>query len=158
MEFSALDQAWMNMALAEAEQAAREGEIPVGAIIVKHGECIASAHNRCEQDHDATAHAERLVIETACKRIGSWRLSECTLYVTLEPCPMCAGAAINARLGRIVYAAKDARAGALGSVINLSALPLEARPVIEHGLLAEKSRGLLRQFFEQMRNKTDHCK
>ncbi len=153
MESSQLDRKWMELALKEAETAAREGEIPVGAVIVRNGECIAAAHNRCEQDHDATAHAERLAVEAACKRIGSWRLSECTLYVTLEPCPMCAGAAINARISRIVYGTKDARAGALGSVTNLACLPLEACPSVESGLLEAESRTLLKDFFARMRRK-----
>ena len=153
MECLQLDRKWMELALKEAKAAAREGEVPVGAVIVRDGECIAAAHNRCEQDHDATAHAERLAIEAACKRIGSWRLSECTLYVTLEPCPMCAGAAINARIARIVYGARDARAGALGSVANLAGLPLEARPSGESGLLEAESRALLKDFFARMRKK-----
>ena len=143
----------MELALKEAKAAACEGEVPVGAVIVRDGECIAAAHNRCEQDHDATAHAERLAIEAACKRLGSWRLSECTMYVTLEPCSMCAGAAINARIARIVYGARDARAGALGSVANLAGLPLEARPSVESGLLEAESRALLKDFFARMRKK-----
>ena len=153
MECLQLDRKWMELALKEAKAAAREGEVPVGAVIVRDGECIAAAHNRCEQDHDATAHAERLAIEAACKRLGSWRLSECTMYVTLEPCSMCAGAAINARIARIVYGARDARAGALGSVANLAGLPLEARPSVESGLLEAESRALLKDFFVRMRKK-----
>ncbi len=131
--------------------ASREGEIPVGAVIVRDGVCIAAAHNRCEQDHDATAHAERLAVEAACKRLGTWRLTGCTLYVTLEPCPMCAGAIVNARIGRVVYGAADARAGAFGSLIRLQELPLEERPQVEGGLLLEESRTQLRSFFAQMR-------
>ena len=153
MEYSQLDRKWMELALKEAKAAAREGGVPVGAVIVRDGECIAAAHNRCVQDHDATAHAERLAIEAACKRLGSWRLSECTMYVTLEPCSMCAGAAINARIARIVYGARDARAGALGSVANLAELPLEARPSVESGLLEAESRALLKDFFARMRKK-----
>jgi len=154
MEQQALfDLKWMEQALSEAKMAYDAGEIPVGAIIVKDGECIATAHNRCERDHDATAHAERLAIEAACKRVGSWRLSECTMYVTLEPCPMCAGAAINARIGRIVYGARDARMGAFGSAVNLLSAPLEARPRVEYGLLAGDSKALLSDFFTRLRQK-----
>lgn len=147
------DEKWMRMALSEAAMAAEKGEIPVGAVIVCNGEPIARAHNLCEAETRATAHAEILAIEEACRRLGRWRLSDCTLYVTLEPCPMCAGAAINARIGRIVFAAKDARAGACGSLVNLPSYPLETRPVCECGLMQEESLALLRAFFADLRKK-----
>ncbi len=147
------DEKWMRMALSEAAMAAEKGEIPVGAVIVCNGEPIARAQNLCEAETRATAHAEVLAIEEACRRLGRWRLSDCTLYVTLEPCPMCAGAAINARIGRIVFAAKDARAGACGSLVNLPSYPLETRPVCECGLMQEESLALLRAFFADLRKK-----
>jgi tRNA(adenine34) deaminase len=141
------------MALEEAKAAMEAGEIPVGAVIVCGDELIARAHNRCERDGDATAHAERLAITEACRRVGHWRLSDCTLYVTLEPCPMCAGAAINARIGRVVFAARDPRMGACGSLLDLSAYPLEIRPHYESGLMEDEARELLRAFFARMRKK-----
>ena len=147
------DEKWMRIALEEAKIAADAGEIPVGAVIVRGDEEIARAHNLCERTGQATAHAELLAIEAASRAVGSWRLSDATLYVTLEPCPMCAGAAINARVGRIVFAAKDARAGACGSLINLPAYPLEARPECIGGVLADESRVLLSDFFARMREK-----
>ena len=143
----------MRIALEEAKIAADAGEIPVGAVIVRGDEEIARAHTLCERTGQATAHAELLAIEAASRAVGSWRLSDATLYVTLEPCPMCAGAAINARVGRIVFAAKDARAGACGSLINLPAYPLEARPECIGGVLADESRVLLSDFFARMREK-----
>ena len=106
----------------------------------------------CEKLHDATAHAERLAISEAGEKTGSWRLSDCTLYVTLEPCPMCTGACINSRIGRIVYAAKDPRAGACESLIKLPAYPLESAPVCEGGLLEEEALSMLRTFFLKKRS------
>jgi len=147
------DKDLMRLALEEAALAAEAGEIPVGAVIACNGEVIARAHNLCETEARATAHAEILAIEAACRRLGRWRLSDCTLYVTLEPCPMCAGAAINARVGRIVFAAKDARAGACGSLVNLPSYPLEARPACECGLMEEDALALLRKFFADLRKK-----
>ena len=146
------DEKFMREALAQAAIAEEAGEIPVGAVIVKDDEVICAAHNLCEELHDATAHAERLAISEAGKRTGSWRLSDCTLYVTLEPCPMCTGAAINSRIGRIVYAAKDPRAGACESLIKLPAYPLESAPVCEGGLLEEEAHTMLRTFFLKKRS------
>ena len=147
-----MDEQFMREALVQAEKAAKKGEIPVGAVIVKNGEILCATHNRCEELHDATAHAERLAISEAGKLTGSWRLSDCTLYVTLEPCPMCTGAAINARIGRIVYAAKDPRAGACESLVKLPAYPLESNPVCEGGLLEEEALAMLRSFFLKKRS------
>lgn len=146
----------MREALKEAEKALRQGEIPVGAVIVQNGEIIARAHNLCETEKSATAHAELLAIQAASRALGRWRLSDCTLYVTLEPCPMCTGAAINARIGRIVYAAKDARAGACGSLLDLPIYPLESHPICESGILQQESLSLLRSFFIKLRGKTEH--
>lgn len=143
----------MREALLQAELAQKAGEIPVGAVIVRNGEILCAAHNKCEQMQDATAHAECLAISEAGRLTGSWRLSDCTLYVTLEPCPMCTGACINARIGRIVYAAKDPRAGACESLVKLPAYPLESTPVCRGGVLEEEALSLLRNFFLQKRGK-----
>ncbi len=144
---------WMRVALREAELAAEAGEIPVGAVIVKDGEEVARAHNLCETQHDPTAHAEVQAIRAAAQKLGSWRLSGCTLYVTLEPCPMCTGASVNARVDRIVYAAKDPRAGACGSLCDLPAYPLECRPECIGGVCADEARALLREFFQKRRDR-----
>lgn len=141
----------MRLCLEEAERARTEGEIPIGAIIVKDGEVISRAHNLCECRGDATAHAELLAISEACRRVGSWRLSDCTMYVTLEPCPMCAGAAINARIGRVVYGAKNPRMGACESLLRISKYPLEASFECEGGVLEEACLSHLRGFFSQKR-------
>ena len=145
------DEKFMRQALAQAALAQEAGEIPVGAVIVKDDEIICATHNLCEELHDATAHAERLAISEAGKKLGTWRLSDCTLYVTLEPCPMCTGACINARIGRIVYAAKDPRAGACESLIKLPSYPLESAPACEGGLLEGEALELLRTFFLKKR-------
>ena len=147
------DRYWMTQALRLAEQAAEEGEVPVGAVLVCGERLVATAHNRTVADACATAHAELLAIEEASATLGRWRLSDCTLYVTLEPCPMCAGAIVNSRIGRVVFAARDPRAGALGSLLNLCAYPLEARPEVTEGVCAEESLALLRKFFAEMRKK-----
>ena len=144
---------YMKEALAEAKLALETGDVPVGAVVVKDGRIIARAHNRREADRVATAHAELLAMEEACRALGSWRLSDCTLYVTLEPCPMCAGTAVNARIPPVVYGAKDAKAGAMGSVLSLSAYPLNHSPKITSGVLEEECRALLREFFERKRKK-----
>lgn len=147
-----MDEQFMREALVQAQKAQELGEIPIGAVLVKDGKILCATHNRCEELHDATAHAERLAISEAGKLTGSWRLSDCTLYVTLEPCPMCTGAAINARIGRIVYAAKDPRAGACESLVKLPAYPLESNPVCEGGLLEEEALAMLRSFFLKKRS------
>lgn len=144
----------MTHALTLAREAAARDEVPVGAIVVRGGEIIAAAGNRREGDRCATAHAELLAIEQACRAVGSWRLNDCTLYVTLEPCPMCAGAIINARVGRVVYGCKDARGGAMGSILNLPAYPLYHRPQVTVGVCERDCRAVLRTFFEQRRQKT----
>ena len=146
------DELFMREALAQAAQAAKKGEIPIGAVLVRNGEILCATHNLCEELHDATAHAERLAISQAGQMTGSWRLSDCTLYVTLEPCPMCTGAAINARIGRIVYAAKDPRAGACESLVKLPAYPLESTPICEGGLFEEEALSMLRSFFLKKRS------
>ena len=147
------DEKWMRMALAEAQKAADEGETPVGAVLVAGGELIAAGHNAREAKHDVTSHAEMETIRAAASRKGDWRLSDMTLYVTLEPCPMCAGAILAARIPRVVYGAKDATAGAMGSVLNLPRYPLGARPEEVSGVLAEESCALLQSFFRSRRKK-----
>ena len=141
----------MRLALSLAEQAARIGEVPVGAVIVKDSEVIAEAYNLRENGGGATAHAELLAIEKACERLGTWRLSGCEMYVTLEPCPMCAGAIINSRLDKVVFGAKDANGGAFGSLIDLNSYPLGHKPEIVSGILENECRELLRDFFEKKR-------
>ena len=150
-EILAQDEMYMKQALELAKGAAQMGEVPVGAVVVRQGEVIGMAGNRRECDHRATAHAELLAIEQACERIGSWRLSDCTLYVTLEPCPMCAGVIVNARVGRVVFGCKDARAGAMGSVLNLSSYPLNHRPQCTFGVCEAECRTVLQEFFAARR-------
>lgn len=143
---------FMEMALEEARQAAREGEIPVGAVLVREGQVLARNHNRREQDRDATAHAEVLVLREACRQLGRWRLSDTVLYVTLEPCPMCAGAIWNARVGRLVYGAWDSAAGACGSQFNLPAHPsLNFRTQVTAGVMEEECRKILQDFLKARR-------
>lgn len=145
------EQDYMKVALYEAELAASEGEVPVGAVIVKDGEIIASARNNREATGDATGHAELLAIREACTRLGGWHLEDCELYVTLEPCPMCMGAIINSRLGKVTYGAKDAKAGACGSVLDMRTYPLNHKPTVEHGILKEECASVLKAFFERKR-------
>lgn len=147
------DERYMRLALEQAKLAEKLGEIPVGAVIVKDGAVIAAAYNRRETDHLATAHAELLAIETACRTVGGWRLHGCTLYVTLEPCPMCAGAIINARLDRVVYGAKDPKAGVCGTMANLFEMGFNHRPILKSGILETECSEQLSRFFEKLRNK-----
>ncbi len=144
---------YMLEAIKEAKFAASEGEVPVGAVIVKDGKIIASARNNREQTGDATGHAELLAIREACRVLGGWHLENCELYVTLEPCPMCMGAIINSRLGKVVFGAKDAKAGACGSVLNMCAYPLNHKPVVKYGVLKDECTTVLRDFFEKKRGK-----
>lgn len=149
------DAHWMHQALLEAKKAAALGEIPVGAVIVRDEQVIARAHNRRELDQDAMAHAEVLCIQQACRVLNSWRLSGCTLYVTLEPCPMCSGAIINSRLDRVVYGAKDDKAGCAGSVADLFVMPFNHTLVIRSGILEEECAVVLSEFFETLRKKPE---
>ena len=145
------DYEWMGAALEEARKAAELGEVPVGAVIVRRGEIVAAAHNTRETQRNATHHAELLAIDAACKALGGWRLWECELFVTLEPCPMCAGAIINSRIRRVVYGAADPKAGCCGSVTDLFALPFNHHPAVEQGLRAEEASALLAEFFNRLR-------
>ena len=145
----------MREALLEARAAYALGETPIGAVIVRDGEIIARAHNLRETTHDATAHAELLAIRQANKLLAGWRLIRCTLYVTLEPCAMCAGAIVLARVPTLVYAAPDPKGGACGSVLNLVEHErLNHRVEVISGVLAEESSQLLRQFFSELRQNT----
>ena len=147
------DELFMRRALALAREAAREGEVPVGAVIVKDGEVIAEGRNRRETGKNALCHAELEAIGQACRLLGGWRLWQCELFVTLEPCPMCAGAIINARIPRVVYGARDPKAGSCGSVINLFELPYNHSPELCAGVLAEECAVLLTDFFKKLRDK-----
>ena len=151
--FSAEDERFMQMAIDLAKQAALEDEVPIGAVLVHKGEVISRAYNRREQNKCATHHAEILAIEEACRVLGGWRLPRCTLYVSLEPCPMCAGAIVNARIDRVVFAASDARAGAFGSVVNLNDLPLNHKPEITGGVCCEEGKNVLSAYFRAKRKK-----
>ena len=144
-----LDETYMLQALELAKKAAAEGEIPVGAVIVRNGTVIGSGYNRRENDADPTAHAEVMAIRAAAAALGDWRLTDCTLYVTLEPCAMCAGAIINARVGRVVYGASEPLTGAVGSVCNLFAMPFSHRPALTVGVLEEQCKALMTDFFAQ---------
>lgn len=143
----------MQAALEEAQLAFEAGEVPVGAVIAKDGEIVAKAHNLRETGKNALYHAELMAIDQACQVLGGWRLWQCELFITLEPCPMCSGAIINSRLRRIVYAASDPKAGCCGSLTNLFSLPFNHHPVIEHGLMEAESQQLLQQFFASLRQK-----
>ena len=141
----------MCLAIEQARLSAQEGEVPVGAVIVKDGEVIATGRNRRETDKNALAHAELEAIGGACKALGGWRLWQCELYVTLEPCPMCAGAIINSRLRRVVYGASDKKAGSCGSVVNLFDQPYNHRPEVVAGFMGEECGRMLTEFFRAMR-------
>lgn len=145
------DEHFMRLALEQAKIAAELGEIPVGAVVVKDGEVIGKGYNRRELDSSATAHAEVLAIEAACQQLGSWRLSDCELYVTLEPCPMCAGAIINSRIRRVIYGAKDDKAGCCGSVADFFVMPFNHSPLSRSGILEEECRSILQDFFAELR-------
>jgi tRNA(adenine34) deaminase len=146
------DEYFMRLALREAERALEHNDVPIGAVIVRDGEVIAAARNERELRGDPTAHAEVIALREASARLGTWKLLDTVLYVTLEPCAMCAGAIVLARVPRLVYAAEDPKAGAAGSVLDVLAEPrLNHRPVVAPGLLAEEAAELLRAFFASKR-------
>ena len=150
--FFARDEHFMRLALREAEQAADHDDVPIGAVIVREGEVLAAAGNERELRGDPTAHAEVLAMREASRRIGGWRIPGSVLYVTLEPCPMCAGAIVLARVPRVVYGAPDPKAGAAGSVLDILGEPrLNHRPRVDTGLLADEAAGLLESFFAARR-------
>ncbi len=145
------DKLFMEKALELAQEAAQEGEVPVGCVIVRKGQIVATGRNRREGDKNALAHAEIQAIDEACRKLGGWRLWECTLYVTLEPCPMCAGAIVNARIPRVVYGASDKKCGACGSVCNLFSMAFNHHPQVEKGVMEEACGALLQEFFQNLR-------
>jgi tRNA(adenine34) deaminase len=143
----------MEVALSEARAALAHGDVPVGAVVVKDGEVIARRHNERELTNDPTAHAEVLALRDASQVLGRWRLDDCTLVVTLEPCVMCAGALLSSRIGRLVYGAADLKAGATASLYNVTSDPrLNHNPPVEHGVMAAESAQLLQDFFAGLRN------
>ncbi len=144
----------MRRAITRAKAAAKDGEVPIGAVIVnKDGEIIATGRNMREKKKNALHHAEIVAIDRACKKSGAWRLMDCTLYVTMEPCPMCAGAIVNSRIKRVVYGCYDKKAGALGSVFNLADHPLNHKYEVVGGVLEKECAALLSDFFAKLRNK-----
>ena len=145
------DEQLMQAALEEARAAAALGEVPVGAVVAKDGEIIARAHNLRENGKNAIYHAELLAIDAACKALGGWRLWQCELFVTLEPCPMCAGAILNARIPRVFYGARDPAFGACGGVLNLFMEDFPHRPALVGGILGEECRAVLADFFAGLR-------
>lgn len=149
------DEQYMCEALALAREAAQEGEVPVGAVIVRDadGAIVGRGRNRREAIRHALSHAEIEAIDEACRTLGGWRLSGCTLYVTLEPCPMCAGAIINARIDRVCFGAYDPKAGSVGSVTDLFALPYNHKPEVTTGVLADECAQMLKDFFRGLREK-----
>lgn len=150
------DERFMRMAIAEARAAEAAGDVPVGCVIVKDGRVVGRGRNQRELLQDPTAHAEVLAVTAAAAEVGSWRLEGCTLYVTLEPCAMCAGAVVLARIPRVVFAAKDPKAGACGSLMNLLQDPrLNHRAEIGEGVLSAESAELLRSFFRRLRTRVD---
>lgn len=148
-----MDERFMRMALTLADEAAAEGEVPVGAVVVYQGQVIGQGRNRRETAKNALAHAELEAIDEACRTRGGWRLFDCDLYVTLEPCPMCTGAIINARVDRVFFGAFDPKAGSCGSVVDLPALPYNHRPEIVGGVLEAACREKLTAFFKSLRDK-----
>lgn len=144
---------FMREALSLAREAALLGEVPVGAVIVRNGEIIATGINRREKEKNALCHAEIEAINEACKRLGGWRLPGCELYVTLEPCPMCAGAIINSRIEKVYFGAYDKKAGSVRSMVRLFDLPYNHRPEVQGGVLEEECAQILSSFFMQLREK-----
>ena len=142
---------FMDLALELAKEAAAEGEVPVGCVIVRGDEVVGRGRNRRETDKTALGHAEIEAIREACANLGGWRLWECTLYVTLEPCPMCAGAIVNARIPRVVFGASDAKCGACGSVCDLFSMEFNHHPTVTRGIREEEAATLLADFFRNLR-------
>ena len=142
---------FMGKALALAAEAAADGEVPVGCVIVRNGQIVGRGRNRREKVRNALCHAEIEAISEACRTLGGWRLWECTLYVTLEPCPMCAGAIVNARIPRVVFGASDAKCGACGSVCDLFSMDFNHHPQVEKGIREEEAAAQLSEFFRQLR-------
>ena len=146
-----MDERFMEEALALAREAFDDGEVPVGCVITKGDQIVGRGRNRREKGKSALAHAEIEAIDEACRTLGGWRLWECTLYVTLEPCPMCAGAIINARIPKVVYGASDAKCGAARSVCSLFSMEFNHHPQVEQGILEQRCAALLTEFFQKLR-------
>lgn len=144
---------FMEEALRLAKQSFDEGEVPVGAVVVKDGEIVGKGRNRRENGKNALFHAEISAIDEACRNLGGWRLWQCEMYVTLEPCPMCAGAIINSRIKKVTFGAYDKKAGSFGSVVDFNSLPYNHKPQIEGGIDEKECSELLSLFFEQLREK-----
>ena len=148
-----LDEKYMLEALKLAKEAFDDGEVPVGAVVVCNNEIIGRGRNRREKNRNALAHAEIEAINNACGYLNGWRLPECTLYITMEPCAMCAGAIINSRIGKVVYAMKDYKAGVLGTVLNFNSYPLGFKTEVKHGLHEKEAYDLMQEFFVRLREK-----
>ena len=148
----------MRLAIEQAKKAYEIDEVPIGAVVVKDGEVVGAGFNKRETGKNALYHAELAAIDEACKNFGGWRLWQCDLYVTLEPCPMCAGAIINSRLKKVVYGCEDYKAGSVKSVINLFDLPYNHKPEYISGVLAEECSSLLTNFFKELRKKKSGIK
>ncbi|MCQ2485146.1 MAG: tRNA adenosine(34) deaminase TadA [Clostridia bacterium] len=146
------DELFMKEALSLAAEAAAEGEVPVGAVVVIDGKIVGRGRNRREKDKNALAHAELEAINEACRTLGGWRLWQCDMYVTLEPCPMCTGAIINSRIKRLVYGASDYKAGSCGSVVNLFDLPYNHKPETVAGCMQDECSQILKDFFRNLRS------
>ena len=142
---------YMREALKEALKCLETGDVPIGCVIVKNGEIIARGHNTREAFHTALGHAEINAIENACKALGSWRLENCAIYVTLEPCPMCAGAIINSRIGEVYFGAYDKKGGAVGGIINLFEENFNHKPKVQGGILKDECALILQNFFAKLR-------
>ncbi len=147
------DEKIMRLALEQARLAFNDGEVPVGAVVVKNGEVVSVGRNRRETGKNALAHAEIEAIDSACRTLGGWRLWECELFVTMEPCPMCAGAIINSRLRRVVFGAYDTKAGSCGTVVDLFAYPYNHRPEVVGGFMEQECSGILSSFFKELRER-----
>ena len=147
------DEYFMNQAIALAKEAAEEGEVPVGAVVVLDGKIVGAGRNRREISKNALAHAEIEAINEACRALGGWRLWQCDMYVTLEPCPICTGAIINSRMKRLVYGTSDYKAGSCGSVVDLFSLPYNHKPEVVSGVMQEECAALLTDFFKKLRKK-----
>lgn len=150
-----MEEKYMKAALELAALSASEGEVPVGAVVVCEGEIVGTGRNRREKGKNALYHAELEAIDNACKALGGWRLHKCDLYVTLEPCPMCTGAIINARIKNLIYGASDPKAGSAGSVVNLFDLPYNHKPEVIGGVMGEACSAILTDFFRSLREKKE---
>lgn len=148
-----IDEKFMLEAMELAKKSAFEGEVPVGAVVVKDGEIVGTGRNRRELGKNALYHAELEAIDNACKKLGGWRLWQCDLYVTLEPCPMCAGAIINSRIKRVVFGASDGKAGSFGSVVDFNEIPYNHKPEVVGGVMGDECSSLLTEFFSNLRQK-----